>query len=193
MRSSDDLNLFLAETKIYGGPSPSADAEQLLPLVYDELRRLARVRLAELGPGQTLQPTALVHEAYLKLVGKELTWDGPRHFLFVAARAMHDILVERARQKASLKGGGKRRRLDLDSLEIPHESPNEEILALSEAMEELNRLHPRRYQVAFLRFFGGCTTEQTAAALAISSATVAREWRFARAWLHQRLTNGSDF
>jgi RNA polymerase sigma factor (TIGR02999 family) len=166
-------------------------ADQLLPLVYEELRRLAAQRLSDQRPGQTLQATALVHEAYLRLAGKQLTFDGPRHFLFAAARAMHDILVEHARRKASLKEGGGRARLDLDSLELAHESPSTEILALADAMAELAAVHPRKHQVASLRFFAGCTTEQAAAALDLSPATVAREWRYARAWLHERLSNTS--
>jgi RNA polymerase sigma factor (TIGR02999 family) len=170
---------------------PRAAAE-LLPVVYEELRRLAAQQLSDHCPGQTLQPTALVHEAYLRLVGKELSFQGPLHFLFAAARAMHDILVERARQKSSLRAGGDRVRLDLDSLEIPHESPSAEILALSEAMAELAIAHPRRHQVASLRFFAGCTTEQAAAAMDLSPATVARDWRFARAWLHKRLSDSSS-
>jgi RNA polymerase sigma factor (TIGR02999 family) len=163
-----------------------------LPLVYDELRRLAAQRLNDERPGQTLQPTALVHEAYLRLVGKELKFDGPRHFLFAAARAMHDILVERARQKGSLKGGGGRRRLDLDSLVVPLDAPSTEILALAEALAELAQAHPRKHQVVSLRFFAGCTSEQAAAAMDLSPATVAREWRFARAWLHERLSDGAE-
>jgi RNA polymerase sigma factor (TIGR02999 family) len=169
-----------------------SEADRLLPLVYDELRRVARAQLEALPPGQTLQPTALVHEAYLRLVGKELTWDGPAHFFFTAARAMHDILVERARQKASLKGGGGWVRLDLNRLVLPCDAPSEQILALSEAMSELERAHPRKHQVAFLRFFAGCTHEETAAALGLSPGTVAREWLFARAWLYERLANGGE-
>ena len=167
-------------------------AAGLLPLVYAELRKLAAQRLSDQrAQGQTLQATALVHEAYLRLVGKELSFDGPRHFLFAAARAMQDILVERARQKASLKGGGGRARLDLETLEIPLESPSDEIIALSEAMAQLAVAHPRRHQVVSLRFFAGCTTEQAAAAMELSPATIAREWRFARAWLHERLSESS--
>src|SRR5262245_62655241 len=108
-------------------------AQELLPLVYEELRQLARVRLAELTPGQTLQPTVLVHEAYARLAGKDLGFDGTRHFFFAAARAMHDIVVEHARQRASLKRGGGRTRLNLEKLTIAHEAPADEIVALAEA------------------------------------------------------------
>jgi len=167
-------------------------AEELIPLVYAELQRLATQKLAAERPGQTLQAMDLVHEAYLRLAGKELAWDGPRHFLFAAARAMHDILVEGVRQRASLKVGGGRVRLNVDGLVLPCESPPKEVIALSEAMVELERQHPRQHRVVFLRFFAGCTADQTAEAMQVSSATIAREWRSARAWLHERLMNPSD-
>src|SRR5687767_11859262 len=165
--------------------------EELLPQVYEQLRQLARARLAELGPGQTLQATALVHDAYVRLMGKGANWDGSRHFLFAAARAMHDIIVERARAKSSQRRGGGRRRLDLETLVIAHEAPCEEILALSEALGELERVEPRKHRVVLLRFFGGCNVEQAASALELSPSTVEREWRFARAWLHKRLSDPS--
>jgi RNA polymerase sigma factor (TIGR02999 family) len=163
-------------------------AEELLPLVYNELRQLARARLAQLAPGQTLGPTALVHDVYVRLAGKEQNFDGARHFFFAAARAMHDLVVERARQKASFKRGGDRKRLDLDQLVIAHESPPEEIVALAEALRELERLDARKHRLVLLRFFAGCTNEQAANAMQLSSSTAAREWRYARAWLHQRLS-----
>jgi RNA polymerase sigma factor (TIGR02999 family) len=167
-------------------------AEELLPQVYEELRRLARARLAELTPGQTLQPTALVHEAYVRLAGKDVPWDGTRHFFFAAARAMHDVVVEHARQKVSLKRGGGRMRLDLAKLTIAHDAPADEIVALADAMEEFARVDPRKHQLVLLRFFGGCTAEEVATAMDLSLSTVAREWRFARAWLHKRLSNTPD-
>jgi RNA polymerase sigma factor (TIGR02999 family) len=166
--------------------------EQLLPHVYEELRRLARARLAELAPGQTLQPTALVHEAYVRLAGKEGPWEDTRHFFFAAARAMHDVIVEHARQKLSLKRGGGRSRLDLASLSVAHDAPAGELVALADAMQELGKVSPRRHQLVMLRFFGGCTAEETGAAMDLSASTVAREWRFARAWLHQRLSDGTE-
>ena len=169
--------------------STQQSAEELLPLVYDELRRLARARLAELGPGQTLQPTALVHEVYVRLAGKDVPWDGTRHFFFAAARAMHDVVVEHARKKMSLKRGGDRMRLDLAKLTIAHDAPPEEIIALADAMDDFARLDPRKHQLVMLRFFGGCTAEEAAAAMDLSPSTVAREWRFARAWLHKRLSD----
>jgi RNA polymerase sigma factor (TIGR02999 family) len=148
-----------------------------------------RARLAQLAPGQTLGPTALVHEVYVRLAGKEQDFDGARHFFFAAARAMHDLVVERARQKASFKRGGDRKRLDLDKLVIAHESPPEEIVALAEALGELEQLDARKHRLVLLRFFAGCTNEQAANAMQLSSSTAAREWRYARAWLHQRLSS----
>ncbi len=179
-------------------PDPTHDAhscrqsgDELLPQVYEQLRQLARARLAELGPGQTLQATALVHDAYVRVMGKGTNWDGSRHFLFAAARAMHDIIVEHARAKASQRRGGGRRRLALETLVIAHEAPCEEILALSEALGELARTDPRKHSVVLLRFFGGCNVEEAASALELSPSTVEREWRFARAWLHKRLSDPS--
>jgi RNA polymerase sigma factor (TIGR02999 family) len=163
-------------------------AEELLPLVYEELRRLARARLAGLAPGQTLQPTALVHEAFVRVQGKDVPWDGTRHFFFAAARAMHDVIVEEARKRASLKRGGGRLRLDLERLTIARDSPPEETAALADALEELAKTDARKHQLVMLRFFGGCTAQEAAAAMELSLSTVAREWRFARAWLHQRLS-----
>ncbi len=171
-------------------PAPSADF--LLPEVYEELRRLAHSRMAELSAGQTLQPTALVHEAYLRLLGKHgAEWSDARHFFLAAARAMHDILVERARQKASIKRGSERRKLDLDNLEIAQETPSPELLALEEALVELERHDARKHQVVLLRFFAGCTADETAKAMSLSLATVERDWRYARAWLHEKLSDDS--
>jgi RNA polymerase sigma factor (TIGR02999 family) len=170
-------------------PLRRQSGEELLPQVYEQLRQLARARLAALGPGQTLQATSLVHDAYVRLTGKGADWDGARHFLFAAARAMHDIIVERARSKASQRRGGGRQRLDLETLVIAHEAPCDEILALSEALGELARADERKHRVVLLRFFGGCNVEEVAAALELSPSTVEREWRFARAWLHKRLSD----
>ena len=165
-------------------------ADDLFPLVYERLRRLARYRLGRLPAGHTLQPTALVHEAYFRLVGKrDPGWQNVGHFFFAAARAMHDVLVDHARQKQSLKRGGGRRRLNLDELTVAHEAPCEELLALSQALEELASRDARKHQQVLLRFFAGCTTEQVAAALQLSPRTVERDWRYARAWLHARLSD----
>jgi RNA polymerase sigma factor (TIGR02999 family) len=167
-------------------------AEELLALVYDELRVLARMRLAVLAPGQTLQATALVHEVYLRLIDRPAPaagWQDTRHFFFAAARAMHDILVERARQKASLKRGGGRGRIDLKALSV--DSPPDELLALAEALDELKTRDARKHELVMLRFFAGCTAGEAASAMDISASTANREWRIARAWLHQQLSERS--
>ena len=172
-------------------PAPRG-ATELLPFVYDDLRRAARAQLAALAPGQTLQPTALVHEAYLRVLEKTGPgWDGTRHFFFAAARAMHDILVEHARAKACLKRGGGRGRLDLDRLTVAHESPADEMLALSEALGELRARDARQHEIVMLRFFAGCTAREAAGATGLSLRTANREWAYARAWLHRRLSAGA--
>ncbi len=161
---------------------------QLVPLVYRELRRMAAAEMARAAPDGTLQPTALVHEAYLKLVGKgEEAWESRRHFFFAAARAMHDILVEEARRKAALKRGGGGRRLDLDRLSVAQEAPADDLLALDEALQRLAREDPRKAQLVQLRFFAGLSAEETAAVMGTPLRTLEREWRYARARLHRDL------
>ena len=160
-------------------------AAQLFPLVYDELRKLAALRLAQEKPGQTLQATALVHEAYLRLVGGEQTqdWDGRRHF-FAAAEAMRRILIDRARHKQTLKAGGERRRLDLDDVEPALEEENgDRLLTLDEALRQLEAEDPRKAELVKLRFFAGLTAEQAAAALGVSTSTAEKDWAYARSWL----------
>jgi RNA polymerase sigma factor (TIGR02999 family) len=168
-------------------------ADQLLPLVYDELRRLAAQRLAHERPGQTLQPTALVHEAYLRLVGsgEPARWEGCGHFFAAAAEAMRRILVEEARRKRSLKRGGGRRRepADLDALQDG--GPVHDVLALHEALERLAAHDPVKAKLVELRFFAGLTLEQAAECLGISSRTADRAWRYARAWLYAAMA-GQD-
>ncbi|MCZ6837303.1 MAG: sigma-70 family RNA polymerase sigma factor [Planctomycetota bacterium] len=162
-------------------------ASELLPLLYDNLRQLAEYRLARLAPGQTLQPTALVHEAYLKLVGDaDPGWDNRGHFFGAAAQAMREILVDQARRKGRIKHGGERKRVELP----PHlaasadgNEPNEEILSVDRVLDRMKKEHPRQAEIVLLRFFAGLTNEQTAEALGVSSRTVERDWRFARAWL----------
>jgi RNA polymerase sigma factor (TIGR02999 family) len=161
-------------------------AEQLLPLVYDELRRLAAQRLARETPGQTLQATALVHEAYLRLVGgaPSLDWDGRRHFFTAAAEAMRRILIDRARHKQTGKAGGGRRRLDLDDIEPAlDEGDGDRLLALDEALRQLEAEDPRKAELVKLRFFAGFTAEQAAAALGVSLSTAEKDWVYARSWL----------
>ena len=173
------------EAVVEGDPEA---AQSLLPLVYQELRSLARSRLKKLPPGQTLEPTALVHEAYLRLVGKkDPGWDGRNHFFGAAAQAMRDILVENARRKMAIKRGRGRQRVDLDVAEPSFEPPSEEIVAIHEAVMRLEDEDPRKGQIVNLRYFARFTSAETAAALGISVATVGREWRYIRAWLEREL------
>jgi RNA polymerase sigma factor (TIGR02999 family) len=171
----------------------SRAAADLLPLVYDELRKLASQRLANEKPGQTLQATALVHEAYVRLVGDaaEHRWEGCGHFFAAAAEAMRRILIERARRKACQKTGGGRQRVGLDEIEPTVEGPDLELLALDEALQELERNDPRKAAVVKLRFFAGLTNEQAAAALGISVSTAENDWAYARSWLRLQMS-GSD-
>ena len=163
-------------------------ADKLLPLVYDELRTVARARLKKLPPGQTLEPTALVHEAYLRVVGKmDPGWDGRGHFFAAAARAMRDILVEQARRKMSLKRGGDRVRVSTDQVEPSIAPPSEDVLAVDEAVKRLEKEDPRKGQIVNLRFFARLTATETAQALGISLGTVEREWRYIRTWLECQL------
>ncbi len=169
-------------------------AEDLLPLVYDELRRLAARRLAKERPDQTLQATALVHEAYMRLVksNAEKTWDGRRHFFAAAAEAMRRILVNRARDRNRLKRGGNRERIDLDLDSVPDDSRDEELLALDEAIESLEKHDEACAKIVSLRFFAGLTQEQAAEAMGISRRTADRHWAYAKAWLYDRLKAGDS-
>jgi RNA polymerase sigma factor (TIGR02999 family) len=166
-----------------------AAAEKLLPLVYDELRRLASQRLSHEKPGQTLPPTALVHEAYLRLVDQksDVHWDSRGHFFAAAAEAMRRILVESARRKASPKHGGGRQRVELASVDAVAQPPSPDILALDEALTKLAASEPAKAQLVKLRFFAGLTTAEAAEAMKISVATAERYWTFARCWLYAEL------
>jgi RNA polymerase sigma factor (TIGR02999 family) len=167
---------------------PQAAAE-LLPLVYDELRKLAAARMVAEPAGQTLQPTALVHEAYLRLVGAEdRAWDSRGHFFAAAAEAMRRIVVDNARRKKRVKHGGGLERVDVDLPDLPTRLPPEDLLALDEALSRLEQLAPVKAQLVKLRYFSGLTIEQAAAALKISRVSAHRYWTFARAWLHQQMT-----
>ena len=160
-------------------------ADELLPLVYAELRKLAQARMAKTPPGNTLQPTALVHEAYLRLVGRDdPSWHSRGHFFGAAAQAMRQILVEQARRKASIKRGGDRQRVDLDAVEPAIEPPSEDILALDEALRRLEQEDPRKAKIIMLHYFAGLTLRETAAALGVSVPTVERDWRFTRTYLY---------
>jgi RNA polymerase sigma factor (TIGR02999 family) len=169
-------------------------AEQLLPLVYDDLRRLAAQRLAQEKPGQTLQATALVHEAYLRLVdvAEPPTWNSRGHFFAAAAEAMRRILVENARHRRRLRHGGGRKRIDLDRLEPSEDGTPLDVLALDEALEKLAAEEKTAADVVKLRYFAGLTTEQAAAALDISVRTANRHWAYAKAWLYQQLSQPGD-
>ena len=161
---------------------------QLLPLVYDELRRLARARLAQEPAGQTLQPTALVHEAFLRLVGAEdQRWDSRAHFFGAAARAMRQIMIDRARHKAAEKHGGDRARVALDESKIAISAPSIDLLALDEALNKLEARDARKARIVELRYFAGFNEEETAQILGVTSRTIQREWRYIRTWLHREI------
>jgi RNA polymerase sigma factor (TIGR02999 family) len=169
-------------------------AEQLLPLVYDELRRLAARRLAREKPGQTLQPTALVHEAYLRLVGSGSGqgWEGRGHFFAAAAEAMRRILINRARNKKRIKRAGNRRHVDLDQLAIVDDASDEDLLALDDALERLAQQHKACAELVKLRFFTGLTQAEAAACLGIARRTANRYWAYARVWLFDALSKNID-
>jgi RNA polymerase sigma factor (TIGR02999 family) len=169
-------------------------AEQLLPLVYDELRRLAAQRLAREKPGQTLQPTALVHEAYLRLVDSETirNWDSRGHFFAAASEAMRRILVENARRRMREKHGGGRRREDVELDGLSESGSPQELLALHEALEQLVLHDPVKARLVELRFFGGLTLSQAAECLDISLSTADRAWRYARAWLYTAMAGAES-
>jgi RNA polymerase sigma factor (TIGR02999 family) len=182
----NDVTRILAAVD-HGDPTT---AEQLLPLVYDELRRLAARRLAQEKSDQTLQATALVHEAYLRLVGpQDPGWNGRSHFFAAAAEAMRRILVERARRKKRHKHGGERRRLSLEAAESLVQAPSEDLLALDEALTRLAAHDPIRAEVVKLRFFAGLPMPEIARSLDISLATAERYWTYARLWLYAELTD----
>jgi len=166
-------------------------AHDLLPLVYERLKTLAASRLSRTPPGQTLQPTALVHEAYLKIAGDgDPGWDSRNHFFAAAARAMHNILVDRARQKASIKHGGDRKRVSADHLADAIEAPADDMLALGEALVVLEGAHPRQHEIVMLRFFGGLTVAEAAQVVGVTERTARRDWIAARLFLSRKL--GAD-
>jgi RNA polymerase sigma factor (TIGR02999 family) len=164
-------------------------ADELLPIVYNELRTLAAQKLKHEPPGQTIQPTALVHEAYLRLIGpdRDRGWHGQGQFFAAAARAMRRILVENARRKRRLKQGGGQHRVDLDDGLILIEPPGEDLLALDQALEELAQVNAEAAELVNLHFFSGLTMEQAAEILGISVRTAYRRWEYARAWLHRHV------
>lgn len=169
-------------------------AEQLLPLIYHELRRLAAQKLAREAPGQTLEATGLVHEAYLRLVGKggSQPWAGRGHFFAAAAEAMRRILVESARRKHRLKHGGDRQRVGFEDVEAVPTAPSEDLMELDEALDQLAEEDPQKAELVKLRFFAGLSVEEAAHCLHISRATADRHWAYARAWLYDRLRPHDD-
>ena len=164
-------------------------ADQLLPLVYQELRRLAASKMANESAGQTLQPTALVHEAWLRLVGNEApTFQNRAHFFGAAAEAMRRILIERARRRQAIRHGGGQQRVDLEQVELPFGGDDDQLLVVNEALEQLATAHPTEAEVVKLRYFVGLTHDEIADALGISVRTVKYYWAHARAWLFQEIT-----
>jgi RNA polymerase sigma factor (TIGR02999 family) len=166
-------------------------ADELLPLVYQELRSLAAQKLAREAPGQTLQATALVHEAYLRLLGgADQNWSNRGHFFAAAAEAMRRILIESARRKKSLKRGGDRRRVDIEEANLAIEGPSDDLIALDHALQKLADRDPEVANLVKLRYFGGLTLEQIAQVRGVSRRTVVNHWAYARAWLHREISKG---
>jgi len=162
--------------------------EELLPLVYDELRRLAASQLSHERPGQTLQATALVHEAWMRLAeAEDLKWEGRKHFFAAAAQAMRRILIDNARRKQRQKHGGGLERVDVEEIQLPESLPSDRLLALDEALTELAGHDPQAAELVQLRFFAGLTQQQSADLLGISRRTADRTWAYARAWLFQQI------
>lgn len=166
-------------------------AEELLPLVYEELRKLAASKMANEQPNQTLQPTALVHEAWLRLTGNEnIKWNGRAHFFGAAAEAMRRILIDNARRKQAARHGGGKQRVDIQDIEIAAPAKEDELLAINEALEELSTVDKPKAELVKLHYFVGLTMEECAGVLSISVPTARRWWNYARAWLFQKIQNG---
>lgn len=196
--SSGEANTSVTEILAAMDRGDQSAAERLLPLVYDELRRLARARMAQEPSGHTLQPTALVHEAYLRLLGSEnagsSAFKNRAHFFGAAAEAMRRILVERARQKQALKHGGGRQREQAGELPAD-DAPDPEsidLVALDDALQKLSAVDQRLREVVMLRFFAGLTVEQTAEAMNMGERTIKRDWDFARTWLHREMSGAAS-
>ncbi len=161
---------------------------ELLPLVYDELRRLAAMRMSQESASQTLQATALVHEAWLRMVGDgDRTWQNRAHFFGAAAEAMRRILVENARRKSRLKRGGGQVRLDIEELDLAAATPDDKVLLMDEALEQLQTQDAEKARIVVLKFFGGLTNQEVAENLGVTERTVERQWAYAKAWLFQRI------
>jgi RNA polymerase sigma factor (TIGR02999 family) len=178
-------------TRILNDDDPNA-ADRLLPIVYDELRELAAARMANEKPGQTLAPTGLVHEAWLRLAGADAEWESRGHFFAAAAEAMRRILIERARRKKAVKHGGEHRRAEFDLDSIEAADPDERLLQLDEALAQLTEIEPTKAQLVKLRYFAGCSTKEAAEILGISTATADRYWAYSRAWLQTEMQSGRE-
>jgi RNA polymerase sigma factor (TIGR02999 family) len=182
-------NVTLILDAISRGESQASD--KLLPLVYDDLRKLAAARMFQESAGHTLQPTALVHEAWLRLGGgQNQSWQNRAHFFSAAAEAMRRILVDHARRKAGLKHGGGQQRLNIEDLDLAGATPDEKILLIDEALEDLERVNSERARVVVLKFFAGMTNKEVAEALHVSKSTVDRHWECARPWLFNKIKQG---
>jgi RNA polymerase sigma factor (TIGR02999 family) len=188
-------------TRILSGiePGDPCAAERLFSLVYDELRQLAAQKLAREKAGQTLQATALVHEAYVRLLGNGdaaacggQRWDSPGHFFAAAAEAMRRILIDRAREKRCIKRGGDRKRLDIDAVDLATQASPDQLLAINDALAKLAREDPAAARLVELRYFAGLTVEEAGKALGMSTATAYRHWKYARAWLHSELLGAAE-
>lgn len=187
------MNEGITQLLLQWGTGDRSALDKLLPLVYDQLRRLAQSYLRRNRNSSSLQPTVLVHEAYLKLINQEQTsWQNRAQFFGLAAKIMRDLLVDHARRARAAKRGGDNFSLSLSEADQIGNSPNLDLLALNEAMDELAKFKPRHCQIIEMRFFGGLTIEETAEVLAISHATVERDWNFARTWLYRQLKSIAD-
>jgi len=165
-------------------------SEELLPLVYEELRKLAAARMAQESSGHTLQPTALVHEAWLRLAGdSQRQWQNRAHFFGAAAEAMRRILIENARRKSRLKRGGDQVRVDIDDLDLAATTPDDRVLLIDEALEQFKTEDPERAKIVLLKFFGGLTNQEVAESMDVNERTVERQWAFAKAWLYEKIKN----
>jgi RNA polymerase sigma factor (TIGR02999 family) len=169
------------------GRGEAGASEDLLPLIYHDLRRHAGAQMAHEKPGQTLQPTALVHEAWLRMIGDGRVWQNRAHFFGAAAEAMRRILIENARRKSRLKRGGDQLRVELEPLELAETTPEEKVLLIDEALERLQAQDPERARVVLLKFFGGLTNQEVAETMGVAERTIERHWAYAKAWLFQNI------
>ena len=183
MSGPPEITVLLKQAR--GGDAEAMNA--VLPLVYQKLRDLANAKMRRASAGHTLQPTALVHEAYLRVLGDEASIENRAHFFFVASRAMRDVLVDHARKKAASKRGGDQVFVSADDIVITLDTPADELLAIDQALKRLEAESPRQHDLVLLRFFGGFTISEAAEVLGISERTAERDWRFARAFLHAEL------